>query len=397
MPTPGSAGNPQKLLRILSAGVTALPNTPNTHNVYGYGLLEAGRYPEAIHEFETFVALAPREPNPYDSLADGYLLAGDAARAVESYSRALTIDPTFHASRNGRAWSLAALGRYDEAIAEKPTIPSVRAFILARAGRYNDAAKTIALGIQESVRNEDVPEQVWMLFASSTLAIELKDYQRALRRYPVGPGMLAGMPEEPRRAAVRLANLLSGVAQLGAGRADIARTYLDAERRLGEPAGEIDRWWSKALEGEIALADGDFQNASAAFAAGKPTGRMWFALQQRTVTLLANDLMLRDGPARVAQARGDLAGAIQIYRRLLVYDRDQKWVATFQPRYVFEIARLLEQRGEIQQARVEYERFLGLWKTADPDLPELAEAKRAVDHLRRRTGNRADDCRLQNP
>ena len=140
-------------------------------------------------------------------------------------------------------------------------------------------------------------------------------------------GMLAGMPEEPRRAAVRLANLLSGVAQLGAGRADIARTYLDAERRLGEPAGEIDRWWSKALEGEIALADGDFQKASAAFAAGEPTGRMWFSLQQRTVTLLANDLMLRDGPARVAQARGDLAGAIQIYRRLLVYDRDQQWVA----------------------------------------------------------------------
>ena len=378
-PTPGRPGNPQKLLRILSAGVTALPNTPNTHNAYGYGLLEAGRYPEAIREFETYVALAPREPNPYDSLADGYLLAGDAARAVESYSRALTIDPTFHASRNGRAWSLAALGRYDEAIAEKPPIPSVRAFILARAGRYNDAAKTIAAGIQESVRNEDVPEQVWMLFASSTLAIELKDYQRALRDIQSAHGMLAGMPEEPRRAAVRLENLLSGVAQLGAGRADIARTYLDAERRLGEPAGEIDRWWSKALEGEIALADGDFQKASSAFAAGEPTGRMWFALQQRTVTLLANDLMLRDGPARVAQARGDLAGAIQIYRRLLVYDRDQKWVATFQPRYVFEIARLLEQRGEIQQARVEYERFLGLWKTADPDLPELAEARRAVD------------------
>ena len=155
---------------------------------------------------------------------------------------------------------------------------SVRAFILARAGRHNDAAKTIALGIQESARNEDVPEQVWMRFASSTLAIELKDYQRALLDIRSARGMLAGMPEEPRRAAVRLANLLSGVAQLGAGRADIARTYLDAERRLGEPAGEVERWWSKALEGEIALADGDLPKASAAFSAGEPTGRMWFAV-----------------------------------------------------------------------------------------------------------------------
>ena len=246
----------------------------------------------------------------------------------------------------------------------------------------------MALGIQEAVRNEDVPEQAWLLFASSTLAIELEEYQRALVDIQSARGMLAGMPEEPRRVAVRLANLLSGVAQLGAGRIDIARTYLDAERRLGEPAGEVERWWSKALEGEIALADGDLPKASAAFSAGEPTGRMWFAVGQRTAALLANDLKLRDGPARVARARGDLAGAIQIYRRLLVYDRDQKWVATLQPRYVFEIARLLEQRGEIQQARVEYERFLGLWKTADPDLPELAEAKRAVDHLRRRLGAR---------
>ena len=384
-PRPGRPGNLQKLLRILSAGVTVLPNTPDTHNIYGYALLQAGRYPEAIREFETFVALAPREPNPYDSLADGYLLAGDAAKAIESYSRALTIDPTFHASRNGRAWSLAALGRYDEAIAERPTIQSFRAFILARAGRYNDAAKAMALGIQESVRNEDVPEQAWLLFASSALAIEPEDYQRALHDIQSARGMLARMPEERRRVAVRLANLLSGVAQLGAGRIDIARTYLDAERRLGEPAGEVERWGSKALEGEIAFADGDLPKASAAFSAGEPTGRMRFTVGQRTAALLANDLTLRDGPARVAQARGDLAGAIQIYRRLLVYDRDQKWVATLQPRYVLEIARLLEQRGEAQQARVEDQRFLSLWKTADPDLPELAEAKRAVDHLRRRT------------
>jgi hypothetical protein len=30
------------------------------------------------------------------------------------------------------------------------------------------------------VRNEDVPEQIWLLFTSSALAIERKEYQRAL-------------------------------------------------------------------------------------------------------------------------------------------------------------------------------------------------------------------------
>ena len=76
--------------------------------------------------------------------------------------------------------------------------------------------------------------------------------------------------------------------------------------------------------------------------------------------------------------------AIQIYRRLLIYGQDQKWVAAFEPRYVLEIARLLDEAGNTQAARIEYERFLDLWKGADANLPELAEARRAVERLRRR-------------
>jgi tetratricopeptide (TPR) repeat protein len=94
--------------------------------------------------------------------------------------------------------------------------------------------------------------------------------------------------------------------------------------------------------------------------------------------LLANDVPGRDGAARVAVARGDLKGAIEIYRRLLANGPDAKWSPLFNPRYVLEIARLLEQLGDKTAARAEYERFLALWKNADTGLPELAEARRAV-------------------
>ena len=75
---------------------------------------------------------------------------------------------------------------------------------------------------------------------------------------------------------------------------------------------------------------------------------------------------------------GNLSGAIDTYRRLLKYGPDQKWVALFEPRYVLEIARLLNQKGDKAGARLEYQRFLDFWKHADPDLPELAEARRAL-------------------
>ena len=80
----------------------------------------------------------------------------------------------------------------------------------------------------------------------------------------------------------------------------------------------------------------------------------------------------------MARARGDLAGAIEIYRQLLTYGPRQKWIAAFEPRYVLELARLLEQRGERDAARQEYRRFLELWQHADSDLPELKEARRAA-------------------
>jgi len=83
----------------------------------------------------------------------------------------------------------------------------------------------------------------------------------------------------------------------------------------------------------------------------------------------------------VATAQGDLARAIQIYRQLLSYGPDQKWVSVFEPRYVLQIARLLERSGDKQPALKEYERFLNFWKRADSGLPEVADARRTVEHL----------------
>jgi GTP1/Obg family GTP-binding protein len=82
------------------------------------------------------------------------------------------------------------------------------------------------------------------------------------------------------------------------------------------------------------------------------------------------------------KARGDIVGAIQEYRRLTTAGTAQKWMAMLEPRYVLEIARLLDQSGEKEAAKLEYERFLDLWKHADAELPELTEARRALERIR---------------
>ncbi len=62
-------------------------------NTLGYQLLRGNRIQDAIAVFELNVAEYPDASNPYDSLGEAYLAAGDTARAIENYQRSVDLDP----------------------------------------------------------------------------------------------------------------------------------------------------------------------------------------------------------------------------------------------------------------------------------------------------------------
>jgi tetratricopeptide (TPR) repeat protein len=176
---------------------------------------------------------------------------------------------------------------------------------------------------------------------------------------------------------------LAGMLEVRAGRAAAAQARLGSLKRGHNPRLLVERWLAQSLEGEIALAAGRIEEAAAAYTRGEPSGRrMWTYLVEPASTILANNSLSRDGSARVLKAGGDLAGAIDAYRRLLGPATQHDFAALLEPRHILELARLLEQTGDRAGARVEYQRFLNLWKNADAGLPELAEASRAVQRLR---------------
>jgi tetratricopeptide (TPR) repeat protein len=172
-------------------------------------------------------------------------------------------------------------------------------------------------------------------------------------------------------------DLLIGTCEARTGQLDAARARL-ARSRPVLSAGPYDLiWLARLFEGEIALAAGDIGAAAAAFEAAGPERRLPFNRSGALAlpTLLSNSLILRDGLARVRVAQGRLDDAIAIYRGLLSSGPESKFTAFYEPRYVLEIARLLDKSNKREEARREYSRFLELWKNADPDLPELAEAR----------------------
>ena len=56
----------------------------------------------------------------------------------------------------------------------------------------------------------------------------------------------------------------------------------------------------------------------------------------------------------------------------------RKWFLATEPRHLLARARLLDELGRAGEAEPLWNRFLDLWQNADPDLPEVAEARRRL-------------------
>ncbi|HUN90068.1 MAG TPA: cytochrome P460 family protein [Terriglobales bacterium] len=63
----------------------------STLNTVGYQLLQAKRSADALSVFEEVVARYPQSANAYDSLADGYMAAGEKAKAKDASKKALEL------------------------------------------------------------------------------------------------------------------------------------------------------------------------------------------------------------------------------------------------------------------------------------------------------------------
>jgi tetratricopeptide (TPR) repeat protein len=377
-PLLGGVFDPDKMVSVAGHGVKALPASGPTRNTYGYALLGAGRHEDALREFEKYAALVPREPNPYDSMGEAYLVLGLPEKAIENYSRARAIDPTFDSARNGLAMSLAILGRLDEAIAVDPELAVEKAILLSRAGRYREATQAMSVpGRRVADLKLDEFGVATLQLVESALSLERGHARRAAENAASAERLLSTSDHPRRPTYMVLMHLVAGLAAIRNGNIADARTRLEKQKQIYKPKYDLDVWLHKALEGEIALASGDARLAEAAFSQGEP-GRRRFHFDVVGLALFANHLPSRDGRARAAIARGDAAAAIDAYRRLLGHGPGAKWVSMLEPRYVFELARLLEKTGDTSSALTEYERFLELWQRADRQLPELTEARRAV-------------------
>jgi len=130
------------------------------------------------------------------------------------------------------------------------------------------------------------------------------------------------------------------------------------------------------LQGEALLAQGELDGALAAGQkACGPRSPFWKHGFRYWGFFNENTSYYMDLTARVFAKKGDIAAAISEYERLFRIPFTYESAYFKHPLHHYRLGILYESVGEAAKAKAQYERFLDLWKDADPGLPEVADAR----------------------
>ena len=406
---------------------------------------ETGSVDKAYAALEALVAESPEMPDPYNYLGEiltHYSKYQDIARARQLFARALELDPTykvvlFHLMtfqlafddvedaravleryRDDHYPSVAAIRialpfharRYADVVAleQDPRIPETLLenekfmFSLMRDGEEERALELSTKRIEGNLE-ENLGYQIGLAYwYDGMLSFEAGEFRRALKDFSAAPPFFESPVVQAMGSMVTAnhAQLLEIVGELDAA-IDVARRGREVDHfepmsrfetaRLLFTAGRIEAG-EREIEGLEALARESHSpyydcwltlaRAARERAAGEPAAALEqarsspqqcdpFVIQARTLLL-----------ARAAEDAGDLEQALQHFGEVA----NPPWAPgegafeTMVPA-LYDVARLEQRLGKLDEARRHYREFLDHWGEADMPVPMVEEAKRALADL----------------
>ncbi len=289
-------------------------------NMLGGTYREMGRHDEAITTMQRCSELAPGDPNIYDSLGMAYQWAGRYGEAIQAYERALSLNPQFEIAIVHLANTYAWQGRYRDALRQYQRSIQVASFDHIGARSYN----SIAL-LHLKRKEFDEADRA----ARATVKYD-KQY--------IDPLILLALERDDLATAEKLMAILE-------------QKQLDDRGSRGfERARAFYRGYVALKSGRAPEAIENFKEA----------------LRHRPMDW--NIDAYEDCLANAYLNFGRFDEAISEYER----------IRRFNPNYPllnYYLARAYEGKGDVSRARDEYEKFLKIWETADPDVPEVRDAR----------------------
>ena len=294
------------------------------HENLGYFYRYDEDYAKAEESFQTYLRLAPEEPNAHDCMADLYRKMGEFENALEHYRKAVELDTSFEPSHYKAATTLIFLDRNEEArqalrkLMEIRAEPSSQVYDMQGISRSyifeGDYAGALETGdaIIQMGQELGLPQTAsFAHLVQGVLHCELEDYEAAEASLDAGIDFLEASDLMAYYKNNQIATAVFWKAWVAKERQDfesalaLAEEYKAMLEDIGNPAIMKNHTW---LLASIALAQGDHARALELFG-------------QEEIDWVF--MMYYHGLAK--EAAGDMEGAEELYKKVANWNLDGIW------------------------------------------------------------------------
>ena len=317
-------GQHEEAVSLLKQSLVIDHEARDVYNALGLIYLDLHRYDEAIAAHQRYVQLSPAEPNAYDSLGMSYQCAGRYTEALATFGEALTLEPDHFIANIHLGNTHVQLGRYQTALAQYRRLTQIATSDFTRSRAYGSIAETY-------LRKKDLSQ------AAKAARMELR-----FEEYNAWNSIVVALDQGDTATVNKLEKRLLDDwpythrgQRLPARMRHFWRGYLDLRRK--ESAKSIEHFKE--------------------------------ALRHAPIIWQIDQLEDCLGKAYLELGRWD--EAIAEFERILRLNQNY-------PLAQFHLAQAYERKGQRDQARAAYERFLQTWKDADADLPEVITARQRL-------------------
>jgi len=355
-----NTGDNEKALEYLQKGSAAIPGDPRMNLTTGQFYVKMGKIDEAIRKFKSALDLKP-DFTIQNFLAYAYAMKEEYAEAI-NWSRKYSENPLSAREEAKGYWHKGFyhywLGNYKQAVEDLQT-----AWDIVKESGNRDFMSEFLMGYFYYKKGE------WDLS---------RDYIQGWH-----DGLMEPLPKTAQMQRSMVASPVHwvlGLNDVKQGNIDSARSHLQEIEALLPKRSAPGGSGYYDLLGEILLAEKSYDEAISALKDMKQRKMPWI-WNTRFIfgyNMQAPKALL----AQAYQKKGDLDQAIEILERLIDPNPENREGRLIYPKNYYYLAELYEMKGQKAKAIVNYEKFLDLWKDADPGTAEVEDARKRLAGLK---------------